>query len=619
LLERHGHRVWWDRFIRGGTQYSKEIEKELKSADVVLVLWSVESVESAWVRDEAAVGRDSARLIPITIDGTEAPLGFRQLQAIDLSKRRIDRAGRTALLTAIDSIAGSVGSERGNDASRRRGRRRSILSMQAAAIAFAILAVAAVILWQVRDTGNRAPSVAVAAVEQSASAKALASDLLIKLGVLQASHAEALQLVNSDSRRKPDFVIQVSGVTAGAQANLMLVDRAGSLLWSEEFSAPSGKPADLRQQMAYSAAKVLECAVQAVAAKVDLATLKLYLSGCANLSSLLALDPKAATDIFEKVTNQAPRFEGAWKKLLIADIRMLRLRGRANVDARRILLRRVAEARRFHPELPEAFLAQSWLLPTRPLSGWINLVAQARAKDPTNPEILAFESLMNGNVGLIRESVESGRKAVRADPLSASVRDTLITALLNSGQVDEAREELGKMERLWPGATNVLQARFAIEFRVGNAAEATKMMRSGNLGPGFTPTSPLAWMAHESYLGARMASTPENKRLAIQNARALYAEDPSTSWVVARALSEFGSLDELIAFLEASDARVPPNTTWTLFRTTFAPLHHDRRFMRLAARFGLVDYWVESGKWPDFCSDPRLGYDCKAEAAKVRR
>jgi hypothetical protein len=40
--------------------------------------------------------------------------------------------------------------------------------------------------------------------------------------------------------------------------------------------------------------------------------------------------------------------------------------------------------------------------------------------------------------------------------------------------------------------------------------------------------------------------------------------------------------------------------------------------MPLVARIGLVRYWTESGKWPDFCFEPDLPYDCKAEAAKLR-
>ena len=65
LLEGAGHSVWWDRHIKGGVQFSNEIEQELERAQAVLVLWSQRSVQSAWVRDEAAAGRDSGRLVPI--------------------------------------------------------------------------------------------------------------------------------------------------------------------------------------------------------------------------------------------------------------------------------------------------------------------------------------------------------------------------------------------------------------------------------------------------------------------------------------------------------------------------------------------------------------------------
>jgi len=30
----------------------------------------------------------------------------------------------------------------------------------------------------------------------------------------------------------------------------------------------------------------------------------------------------------------------------------------------------------------------------------------------------------------------------------------------------------------------------------------------------------------------------------------------------------------------------------------------------------LLAYWKKSGKWPDFCSDPDLPYDCRKEGAK---
>ena len=84
-LGRSGHQVWWDQHIQGGTRFTAEIDRALKDAEAVVVLWSPTSVESAWVQDEAAEGRDSGRLVPVLIGETKPPLGFRQFQSVDLS------------------------------------------------------------------------------------------------------------------------------------------------------------------------------------------------------------------------------------------------------------------------------------------------------------------------------------------------------------------------------------------------------------------------------------------------------------------------------------------------------------------------------------------------------
>jgi TolB-like protein/Flp pilus assembly protein TadD len=85
-LEHAGFTIWWDELITGGEAYSRSIAEALEKADVVLVLWSAHSIESDWVKDEAAHGRERHRLVPLSVDGTRPPLGFRQYQVIDLSR-----------------------------------------------------------------------------------------------------------------------------------------------------------------------------------------------------------------------------------------------------------------------------------------------------------------------------------------------------------------------------------------------------------------------------------------------------------------------------------------------------------------------------------------------------
>jgi len=92
-LEARGHSVWWDRELRSGTQYRDAIANELKSCNVVIVIWTPRSVSSPWVRDEADFASRHRKLLPVivresdldTVADLELPLGFGQIHAEDLT------------------------------------------------------------------------------------------------------------------------------------------------------------------------------------------------------------------------------------------------------------------------------------------------------------------------------------------------------------------------------------------------------------------------------------------------------------------------------------------------------------------------------------------------------
>jgi adenylate cyclase len=104
-----GHEVWWDRHIHGGSRFTTEIDRALKQAEVVIVLWTDASVESAWVQDEAAEGRDSDRLVPVSLNGCRPPLGFRQFHTIELGSwnGQGEPIQMEELLEAIGNTAGT--------------------------------------------------------------------------------------------------------------------------------------------------------------------------------------------------------------------------------------------------------------------------------------------------------------------------------------------------------------------------------------------------------------------------------------------------------------------------------------------------------------------------------
>ena len=107
-LARQGFTLWWDEMIEGGSSFASSIDEALDKADAVIVLWSRDSVASDWVRDEAARGRARKRLVPLSIDGTKAPLGFGQYQVIDLSKWR-GRRGSPEFQAVVRAILAAAG------------------------------------------------------------------------------------------------------------------------------------------------------------------------------------------------------------------------------------------------------------------------------------------------------------------------------------------------------------------------------------------------------------------------------------------------------------------------------------------------------------------------------
>ena len=79
-----GFSVWWDRHIQAGVRFNKEIDRQIDAARAVIVLWSAASKDSDYVHDEAQVARDANKLIPVRVDDTLPPLGFRQVQSLDM-------------------------------------------------------------------------------------------------------------------------------------------------------------------------------------------------------------------------------------------------------------------------------------------------------------------------------------------------------------------------------------------------------------------------------------------------------------------------------------------------------------------------------------------------------
>lgn len=151
--------VWWDDRLVAGESFTDEVERRLNEADYVVVVWTPASARSKWVLDEAAVGRDAGKLLPVILDGQIPPLGFRHVHSTDFSKwdgMPGDKCAR-ALKEALTRKPGEARPPAAKAAlaqSPQRSRRR-IAALAGAAVAAVAAAVVAVIQfgpWQPRNS-----------------------------------------------------------------------------------------------------------------------------------------------------------------------------------------------------------------------------------------------------------------------------------------------------------------------------------------------------------------------------------------------------------------------------------------------------------------------------------
>ena len=614
-LEKAGHDVWWDQHISGGSQFTREIETALKASDVVVVLWSQRSVESLWVRDEAANGRDRGRLVPVSLDGTEPPLGFRQLQTVDFAGGRIGKHRRAALLTGIEAVMGAATAEARSPIARgaAMGRSTSVI-----AVILLVLALSAGLLaWKPWSEGGEVV-LSIGPAQGSAASQTFATELATKFGALQSSSTRPVKLVEAADAKNADLAFEVAASGPAAASLVLKSPRDSSILWSMDFEHPSGKRADLVQQVTYTAARITACAMEGLSGPVRLrpAPLKAYLNACAQLSDMASFDLKPPLRLLLEVIEASPKFEPAWQALLLAETDLISAAATSSEESRRTpddLRRYIARARKVDPTMAAADIAEAQLMPLRDFSGRMRRFEQAAARKPDDPFIVMRLASAMSAVGRQREAIELAGRAVRLDPLSPLLHSNYTALIAYSGNFDAARRELAKAEMLWPGTASLEDSQYRFHLRYGDPRIARAL---------FDKHTDAGGRAPRMFLEARRNPGPATIEpfMTYVRDRLRNMENPSAG--IGFATLAFGSFDRTEDFFTTLLTWPNPEDlamiSEVFFRPEFQEERRDLRFLRVAQRAGLLDFWQTTGKWPDFCFAAGQAYDCKAEAARLQ-
>lgn len=375
-----------------------------------------------------------------------------------------------------------------------------------------------------------------------------------------------------------------------------------TMLFSEAFEAPSDGVSGLRSSTAERSADVLACAARIMPERrgLDNETLALFLRGCGARRS----DPMGVRDAMAEVVEREPRIVFARALLALSSVVASdgapeTMRAALLQDARTHAERAIRD----DPNIAESYIALSLLEHPADLQARERWLLRAIERDVRSGTAHNFYSNLLQEVGRLSEALAFAQRAVALDPLSHPKRRNLAYLLALTGRQEEARELAESMltsarqDALW-------RLRMRLAIWSGRWDEASSLLAGDNTALRSNAERTCWRIAVQTARGA--ARTAEGL-LTCVGANNLPVDVAGRAFVAARDLE--GAFTLL--------ARTHSRASEILFAQETAALRRDHRFMPMMRDIGLLQYWRDSGHWPDFCNEPGLPYRCEAEAARL--
>ena len=482
--------------------------------------------------------------------------------------------------------------------------------LAAAALAIAAI-VAAYFVFQRQLRGDTHTIVVTAA---DPAARPLAQDLLANLGSLQSSQSGPLNLVG-EPEAKAELVLEATKGPAAGQGGTGLILKSGrdrGILWSRDFDLTSAMQADLKQRMAFTAWRALDCAIEGLEAEgqpLDREAMKTYLNVCARYDEADDSELESIIPQFREVVAKAPRFKAGWAMLLLsqANFAASMIDMRAELDVLRGRLRKdIGEARKLDSGMIEATLAEAAVLPRNAHFERLRLLDAAKDRSPENHLALESRAKALMRVGRLRDAIEDSKRSAELAPWSPRARSGYVLTLAFAGRTDAAQAELKRAEELWTGTPVLRDAQYNFHWHFGDPLVALEL------------TPPGLPRGREMFLQARADPSSANIDRFLNFIRAMYERMGRTdiSPAIVQEFAAFNREDELYDRILDPRNRNVDKLSAIFFEPPLKTFRRDPRFMQAAKKAGLVDYWQKSGKWPDFCFEEEVPYDCKSEAAR---
>jgi DNA-binding winged helix-turn-helix (wHTH) protein/TolB-like protein len=510
-------------------------------------------------------------------------------------------------------------------------RRRFAFRALVAAAILAILVVGAATFWLVsgRASDDHHPiRVAVQPFDtltNSDDARALArripNEVVNQFGDSQIVTVLARDQTAKDARPAPGLI--VTGLVRDDAPNVSVDVRVEdgtthAALWSMEFKRDRREASDLPMEVAARVADVVNIAIYARSAKpalTDDSALSALLQANDMIRDSQGGDWAQMIERAQTVVARHPEFAFGHDVLAVAYSEASE--GIDNPDRARTMrdaARREANLTlRLDPQDAGAYVVLSGLeAPDEYRAQEAILLRGIRlAKHPKQPlgALYSYEAKLLSNVGRLRDALSFQLIAHATDEWGAPKTAQLARAYANVGNLSAARAWLRKGVQLWPNHSGVRRVQ---QYIVGFYRQPAEAIAIFNRLDAQSPSDEKQGVVWRTFIEARSAHSMALTAAAVRTIRE--AADQAK-------ISRENEIMMLAALGETSQAIEAANSgldrqrleSWILFTPVTRNMRQDPRFVGLAARLGLIKYWRETGKWPDFCTGSAARSECSPQ------
>lgn len=440
--------------------------------------------------------------------------------------------------------------------------------------------------------------------------------------------------------------VRSNGATLRISAQLLLGD-SGAIVWNETFERPTSETLAVQDEIATRVARALKVVAPQTqrTPSMDPKAVELYLKGrdAWRTGGDLSSPPELAISSLEEAVRLAPDFARAWAALASA---YAQRQNWCVGDEQQLYIDKALDAANravsLDPNLGEPYVVLGRFDPSSDLAvreTWYEKALQAEPNDDDTQ--MLYAGFWLAETGRIMEARRMLAAVYEIDPLSDLLTSRYADLLAETGDVTALERMLAPvagrshaMDAIWQKvfmlklvahdfagahiAKEKLEAALAAlpkdiplnkldqfhavlndmmaAFENNDSAARDRLVKQIQEGLSEGQASAIGSMLNAALIG--------RNDLAFDIARQLYIDHAYQAGTV--------SPEEIPAAYPYG--RVPAGPLLGYYAKA---MQSDPAIWSIFAATGHAQYWLQSGKWPDFCKRADLGYDCKVEAEKA--